>query len=167
MASHRRTWWLAAVLFVGTATDATAQSADGIAAMAWLAGCWDFDEAGEGSGEFWTAPAGKTMLGLNRTVKDGRTIAYEFLRIAEDEQGRLSFVASPSGQATTSFGLVEIGDREAIFENPAHDFPRRIIYRRDGDDSVIAIAEGPDGDGWRRFVLHMRRTVCPGGRDTD
>ena len=30
----------------------------------------------------------------------------------------------------------------ALFENTAHDFPQRIIYRRDADGSLLARIEG-------------------------
>jgi hypothetical protein len=45
-------------------------------------------------------------------------------------------------------GMVAAGPTEAVFENPGHDFPQRIIYRREGD-SLIARIEG-EVDGRRR-----------------
>ena len=33
-------------------------------------------------------------------------------------------------------------DDEVVFENPTHDFPQRIIYRKGADRSVTARIEG-------------------------
>ena len=49
----------------------------GVESLRWLAGCWSRTDAEAGSGEQWTAPAGGTMLGVSRTVRDGRTVEYE------------------------------------------------------------------------------------------
>jgi hypothetical protein len=35
-----------------------------------------------------------------------------------------------------------------VFENPAHDFPKRIIYRKTADDALTASIDG--GEGSRR-----------------
>ncbi|MCB1009826.1 MAG: hypothetical protein KDB94_13155, partial [Acidobacteria bacterium] len=44
-----------------------------VEALAWLAGCWAPDGGESGSVEQWTAPAGGTMLGLSRTIRNGTT----------------------------------------------------------------------------------------------
>ena len=62
---------------------AAASDAD-INRLAWLTGCWTPDGQQAGSIEQWTAPAGKSMLGVNRTVRDGETVAFEFIHISED-----------------------------------------------------------------------------------
>jgi hypothetical protein len=48
--------------------------------------------------------------------------------------GGLSFFASPAGQPAAEFPLVRHSGGEAVFENPAHDFPQRITYRREGNN---------------------------------
>ena len=100
-----------------------------IADLAWLSGCWVSVGQEAGSGEQWMTPAGGTMLGVSRTVRDAKTVAFEFIRIAEQDDGGLVFMASPSGQSTASFPMLSLNAREVIFENPDHDFPQRIIYR--------------------------------------
>jgi hypothetical protein len=105
-------------------------------------------------------PAGGTMLGMNRTVRGNETVAFEFIRIVEQDDGSLVFVASPSGQGTTEFTLVRLSDREVIFENPDHDFPQRIIYRLVSDEELLGRIEGAI-DGIERAVdFPMKRIVC-------
>jgi hypothetical protein len=58
-----------------------------------------------------------------------------------------------------AFPLVSVTDDTVVFENPDHDFPQRITYQRNGDDSVTATVEAPGRDGGepRRIVLEFTR----------
>ena len=47
----------------------------------------------------------------------------------------------------------------AVFENPAHDYPKRIIYARSGDDELVASID--DGSGAKRVGYPFRRVMCP------
>ncbi len=87
------------------------------------------------------APLGGTMLGMSRTVRGGTTREYEFLQI-RDVDGALAYIARPSGQAEATFRVKTLSASEVIFEDPAHDFPQRIIYRRNDDGSLTARIEG-------------------------
>ncbi|MEQ8204534.1 MAG: DUF6265 family protein [Woeseia sp.] len=117
----------------------------------WLAGCWQHHNADAGSVEVWTHPAGGTMLGMSRTVRDGTTIAWEYLRIETDEQGELSYIASPSGQATTRFRMAHLATDEVVFENSLHDFPQRVRYRLLASNRLLASIEG-DSKGQSRLI---------------
>ena len=109
--------------------------------LAWLSGCWTQPRANGLVEEQWMKPGGGTMLGMSRTVIGGKTIEYEFIRIAVVE-GTLAYVAKPSGQAEATFPLKSIEDGVVVFENPSHDFPQRIIYRRNADGTITARIEG-------------------------
>ncbi|MCZ7650375.1 MAG: DUF6265 family protein [Thermoanaerobaculia bacterium] len=113
--------------------------------LAWLAGCWQAVDAEPGSGELWSAPAGGTLLGVARTVRDGRTVAHEFLQIRETGDGGLVYVALPSLQREASFPLLRLAPHEAVFANPEHDFPQRISYRLEADGTLRARIEGDAG----------------------
>ena len=133
----------------------------GVESLAWLAGCWSRSDVDMGSGEQWTAPAGGTMLGVSRTVREGRTVEYEFVVIRQDLDGTPVYHAHPSGQASAEFRLARSGDREAVFENPAHDFPQRVGYRLAGDDTTLtAWIEGLRNGATRRIEFPMRRVSC-------
>ena len=57
-------------------------------------------------------PAGRTMLGMSRTVKDGKTLAYEFMRIEQNPDGTIDFTAKPSGQG--GWSLIRHGQCGAL-----------------------------------------------------
>lgn len=130
----------------------------------WLAGCWSSANAEPGSGEQWMPPAGGTMLGTSRVVRDGKTVAWEFVRIRETVDGGLEYIASPSGQTQATFQLHTLSDREVTFENPQHDFPQRIIYRLDADGILNARIEGTVAGEKRAIDFPMKKIDCESGK---
>lgn len=148
---------------VGTALAAcTGAPAATIDDLAWIAGCWAIEGAEAGTGELWSAPAGGIMLGTNRAVRDGRAVAHEFLQIREVEGGSLEYVAAPEGQSETRFALVDLTAEEVTFENPSNDFPRRIIYRLEDTDRLVARIEGTSDGEAVGLDIPMERIDCPG-----
>ncbi|ANO52946.1 hypothetical protein BA177_02870 [Woeseia oceani] len=131
-------------------TSLPVQAAD-INTLNWLAGCWQHDNAEAGNVEVWTRPAGGTMLGASRTVRDGQTVAWEYLRIEADERGQLSYIASPSGQTTTRFRMARLATHDVVFENLQHDFPQRIRYRQLASGQLLASIEG-ESKGQNRLI---------------
>lgn len=144
-------------LLVSTA--ATAAEPE-IGQLAWLAGCWASDGAEPGSEERWMPLAGGTMLGVSRTIRQGKTVAFEFMEIRHLPDGKLAFVAHPSGQDTTVFTALRASDSEVVFENPEHDFPQRVAYAKDGESKLRARIEGSEGGALRVIEFPMNRTRC-------
>ncbi len=108
--------------------------------LLWLAGYWAGAADGTAMEEVWTEPGGGVMLGLHRDLRPGRPAFFEYLRI-EQRESAVVYIASPRGKSATEFTLVSTDTFEAVFENLEHDFPQRIIYRREGD-LLIARIEG-------------------------
>lgn len=142
------------------ASPAGAQPADPLAAVSWMAGCWSFTTGGRTVDEQWMRPAGGVMLGMSRSVPDGRAGEFEFA-VIRLEGGRLVYDARPEGQARTIFPLAKVTETEVIFENPTHDFPQRIIYRRAGTDRMQARVEGRTDKGEQGFDYPFVRAACP------
>jgi len=105
-------------------------------------------------------PEGGLMLGMSRTIVGGKATEFEFLQIRQ--QGTdIFYIAKPSGQAEASFKLIQNSKQEVVFENPAHDFPQRIIYRLLPDGSMTARIEGKMNGGERGIDFPMKRLPCP------
>ena len=85
---------------------------------------------------------------------------FEFLQIRQ-EGDDVFYVAKPSGQAEASFKLVRHSDREAVFENPTHDFAQRIIYKLQPDRSLLARIEGKTNGAERGIDFPMKRGTYP------
>jgi hypothetical protein len=129
---------VALLIFVAPA-QAAAQSLPRVASLDWMAGTWTQETpAGRTVTESWVGPGHGLMVAANlATFPNGRK-SYEFLRIADTADG-VSYFASPGGKPPVEFKLRESGDRRVVFENPAHDFPQRILYWRDGEVLVARI----------------------------
>jgi len=127
---------------------------------AWLAGCWEARATNRVIVEMWMPPMGDLMIGGSRTVVGAATREFEHIRIRA-RGDTLVYTAVPSGQAETDFRSTHASTDSLVFENPAHDFPQRIVYRRAGADSVVARVEGPGRNNTTRgFSIAMRRVDC-------
>jgi hypothetical protein len=150
---------IAVALLLGLPILARAQEQQ-IASLAWLAGCWAADGGEAGSGEQWLPLAGGTMLGVGRTVKDGRTVSHEFMQIRSNAQGRVVFTGHPSGQQEASFVAISLDGRSVTFENLQHDFPQRIRYTSLAADKVAARIEGMRNGALRGIDFPLTRVEC-------
>lgn len=86
-------------------------------------------------------------------VKGNKTVAFEFLQIKEYQTGEMYFIARPSKQKLTKFKMVRIGKNEVVFENPRHDFPQRIIYKKQDDGSLFARVESLIGKKGFNYIF--------------
>jgi len=151
-------------MIIGLASPAMGQSG-GIAAVRWLASCWEMSSANRRVIERWYEPSNGEMRGNSRTIAGAREIEGERLRIYE-RADTLVYDAHPSGQERTEFRGRPTVAGEIAFENPRHDFPQRISYRRVGSDSLLARIEG-DRAGRRAPVNYAyRRVDCSGFTDS-
>lgn len=154
---------LPALLIAACSSVCTSASAQGepLAPLAWLAGCWAQSGREAGSVEQWMAPAGGVMLGMARTLRNGRVVEFEFMQISADAEGRLRFIAQPQGRPPTEFPLLRQAEAEAVFEHPGRDFPQRVLYRREAPDRLMARIEGLHQGQLRGIDFPMQRTACP------
>jgi hypothetical protein len=121
--------------------------------LAWLAGAWVGTRGAGGTTsieERWSPPLGGAMLGVSRTVSRGRMSAFEYVRIVERDGG-LVYIAQPGGAAPTEFVLTELGGMRAVFENPRHDYPKRIVYELSAEGGLSATIGFTRGGTPRRF----------------
>ena len=140
---------VAALLFAGTAQ---AAPADDVQALGWLAGSWIQQGENRTVREVWLAPRDGVMSGLSQTNRPGRKPFTEFMTISAEPAGA-TFTARLDGQPPTPFVLKPGPAGQATFENLAHDFPQRVIYRRCGEDlcaRIEGVVDGkPQSQDWR------------------
>ena len=135
--------------------------------LAWFTGCWAYTSPRVIIEEHWTSPAGGSMLGVSRTLRRNpggdSTIAWEFIRLYARGTD-LVYAAQPHNQPAAEFVSEKINDAEAVFANPAHDFPQRIIYRRVRNDSLRARIEGTQNGRTRGSDFPYARVACDSTR---
>jgi len=82
------------------------------------------------------------LIGMSRTLQGGRTVAFEFMRIAAGPDG-VVYIAQPRGKPPVEFALETWDGTTAVFVNRGgEDRVKRIAYRRDGAAAMTARIEG-------------------------
>ena len=133
-----------------------------IESFAFMKGCWAIErpERKVQIVEQWMAPAGGTMIGMSRTMRDGKTTGWEYMRIESGDSG-IFFVSKPKeNKEETYFRLKTSAMNELVFENPDHDFPQRVMYRASGPDSLNARIEGMQNGKSSGVDFPYKRVKC-------
>jgi uncharacterized protein DUF6265 len=133
--------------------------------FAFLAGCWSGSKGTTTFQEQWTVASPDLMLGMSFTIKPSKPAEFEFLRI-ETQSGVPTYMAQPKGAPPTPFTLSETDSTvdTVTFVNTAHDFPKRVAYKKVDAMTLLAwIDAGPKGS--LRVEFPMKRMECPSGRD--
>lgn len=119
-----------------------------------MAGCWQADVGGGTTiRETFTAPHGGMMLGNSQMVGEGATRFFELVQIVGDESGVVYHPAFDGQKAKVGFRLVRLEGQEAVFENPEHDYPQRIVYRSPEPGQLQARIELMDGEKAQGFAM--------------
>lgn len=132
-----------------------------VTALAWMAGSWAGSDGRVEHEEHWTAPKGGAMVGMHRTIRSGRMVEFEFLRI-DEQQGTLVYLSMPGGRSpATPFRVKSLDAERVVFENSTHDFPQRVIYWKDGSDLRARIEGTVDGKERSTEWRWMRSSLAP------
>lgn len=133
----------------------------------WMVGCWSGEMApGRRYEECWTVPAGGSMQGSARITRPDRTTFREFMLLEQEGEHVVLTVQhfgarmAPQGP-TVSFSLVRASECEAVFENPQHDHPQRIAYRRLAEGGIRARIENLDGSRPVEFPMGRKGATAP------
>jgi len=140
--------------------NSSAQSAAGIQRAAWLQGCWELVSPARSVEESWMAAKGGSMIGVSRTIRNGKTTAYEMIVLREEGE-RLAYEAHPSGQPPATFLSTRITESELVFQNPEHDFPQEVGYHLEGE-TLVAWIRGTQNGSDQRIEFPYRRARCSG-----
>lgn len=151
---------LACLLFL--ATPVSAQTVAQPTLPEWMAGTWMMEDGAQWADEVWTDPRGGIMLGVARMGFGSQLQSWETTQIRFKPDGTVSYFAQPQGRAPTEFPLVLISAEAIEFANPAHDYPQRIRYWRQGK---LLMAEISKLDGSDAMRWNYRPVVPP--RDED
>jgi uncharacterized protein YciI len=107
-----------------------------------LDGTWKSD-SGE-IYEHWNLLNNKTMKGFSYKMKNGELIVSEYLDISGtgDDVIYTATVINQNQGRGIDFKLIK-SDSVYIFENPNHDFPKRIVYKKLSEsDMLVQVSDG-------------------------
>lgn len=116
----------------------------------WIAGAWTEAKGDNWTEEFWTPMRGGIMIGAGRSGKGAALTSWEQPRIERGADGVLTYWGSPGGAKPVPFRMASSTATEIVFANPAHDYPQRIRYWRDGKllNAEISRADGSNSMRW-------------------
>ena len=151
----RTAWVLAAAWFPAAAGAADCTSLD---TLRWLIGDWHADGGKTSFHETWRELDGRSFAGtgIERSKPDGTVAGAEDLRLLE-MGGAVFYVSKVThNELPVAFRLTACSDRLFVFENPSHDFPRRLEYRQGDGALTVRVSDGAD----KGFTLEFERAAA-------
>ncbi len=108
-----------------------------------IIGEWEQTQRHETFKEKWTK-SGDTFYGNGIMLYKQDTIFQESMTLVDREKTVYYETTSPNenGGKTIAFTLTQCSKTKWVFENPAHDFPKKIIYKFNSDDHLEVQVEG-------------------------
>lgn len=110
----------------------------------WFLGDWENRFPDGLTTESWTQVNDSTYTGTSFTVIGKDTVSSETIRL-EERHSKLYYIPTVKDQnkgKAVKFELTKANDHMLVFENPEHDFPQKITYRKITSDSIVAEISG-------------------------
>ena len=134
---------LIGLIVIITSLSATAQSS--LSKLEWLLGNWVRTNAkpGRSGVEIWKKSSDQEFVGRGINLRGADTTFVEKLKIISKEN-KIFYVADvPENKEPILFEATSIAPNAVTFENPKHDFPKKIVYELTGSTLKATIS----GDG--------------------
>ncbi len=153
---HGASILLGCLLCVGHFSTAHAGACRDLETVAWVLGEWTTSPTRTMISESWSRASDLTFEGesITTSVTDGEVIHYETLRLAVMSDQVFYIAKVPENDLPVPFRLTQCSDGLAVFENPDHDAPQRLVYRRRNAGEMEVRVEG---EGMKDFSLIFHR----------
>ncbi len=139
---------------------AGASECQSLAVARWVLGEWVAGGEKSMVHEEWTELGPQTFEGAGSEILtiDGMVISTESLRMVEMEGGVFYIAKVAENELPVAFRLTGCDAGRLEFENPAHNFPRRLEYRRRADGGMtVVVSDGAD----KGFTLNFENSAAP------
>jgi hypothetical protein len=126
-----------------------------IDSLQWLVGEWVSEGKRNITYESWqNGVGGLDGIGRSKSRESGEIKVTETLQLITKDNEILYVPTVAHNPGPVAFRLMQqVGDR-FVFENPEHDFPKRIVYERIAPDQMRVTVSGDDAAG---FAIEFRR----------
>ncbi|GAB5439876.1 MAG: hypothetical protein Fues2KO_02250 [Fuerstiella sp.] len=148
---------LVSVLFLVNPQSMRAQEAGRVQQLRWMLGQWTQSTSRSITHEIWEDVGGGVFRGSGRVLSAADRVerSRESLLLAE-MAGDVYYIAKvKSNPYPVPFKLVDSSAQNAVFENPDHDFPKRLEYRRTEQGGLnVTVSDG----GSKSFVIAFTKS---------
>ncbi len=123
--------------------------AGGLEKLQWLVGDWVSEGTTNITYESWQWQGDQLEgVGRSKSRASGEIRVTETLQLLSRNGDILYIPTVAHNPGPVPFTLVQHSPTRFVFENPAHDFPKRIVYERIADDRIRVTVSGDDGAGF-------------------
>lgn len=133
------------LILLMTAVNAQTPTAADFPKLHWLEGMWTkkMSRPGRTGFEQWERVSGTAMKGIGVTMKEKDTLFKEGLQLQAKENALYYVADVAENKGLVWFKITAITADGFTCENPAHDFPQKIVYQKTEDQLKVTIS----GDG--------------------
>lgn len=128
--------------------------------VSWLLGSWVIETPEAIITESWEQQSDSEYNSVS-VVRDtsGDTVYTERIRVIvkNDTLWYLPAVSNQNDGKEVAFKQTSLFANKIVFENPAHDYPQRIVYERTSDTTLFAYVEGIKNGQQRREDYPFRK----------
>lgn len=124
-----------------------------------LEGSWQMKNNKDVIGEIWTKNNNHQLTSKAYFLKKIDTVFYENVVLENTTKGIFYTVTAvnQNNEQPVSFKLTSSINNKFVFENPKHDFPRRIVYEFVNTDSIHAFIDDGKESTKKRQHFHFSR----------
>ena len=124
-----------------------------------LEGTWMMKTTKGFIGEEWIKIDNNYLQNRGFMIKGNDTVVTERVALRNNKNGIFytSTVSDENSQQPIAFKLTSVEKNVFTFENPTHDFPKRITYHLVSKDSLYAWIDGGPGDSGKKSAFGYHR----------
>ncbi|QBZ98360.1 DUF6265 family protein [Flavobacterium sangjuense] len=146
MKSHKLPLVIALVLacLASCKNNSSEKKFDKLEKLNWLVGNWEQKLPDGTLKETWTKQNDSTFSGDSYFITPKDTVHFESIKLTQRAE-ELTYNATVVGQNNdepVQFKLTSDADNTFAFENPAHDYPQKITYKKINGTSLVATISG-------------------------
>lgn len=110
----------------------------------WLVGTWENTSDDGTLSESWEKINDSLYQGHGYFIKGKDTLHHETIELRQ-KGDEVSYNVSVKGQnenKPVAFKMTLANEKQLVFENPSHDYPKKIVYNKITNDSLVAEISG-------------------------
>jgi len=111
--------------------------------------------------EVWEMVTINEFVGESYKIEDGTKVVTEKLSIKNDENGIIytAVVLKQNQGKGINFMLNQVNENTYSFENPSHDFPKKIVYQEISDNQVYVQVLGKNEKGFSFNMFRIKTDI--------